>query len=58
MRITNVLFTYSWGGYVVRRENGRQDTLTPTALLAEVGEAEYHRLSRIAHRMTGHWHAV
>jgi hypothetical protein len=56
--IVAILFTYSWGGYCVRYQDGTTETFSPKQLLDRVGEAEYFRLAVIAHRLPGHWHKV
>jgi hypothetical protein len=56
--IVAVLFTYSWSGYCVRYRDGSRETFSPKQLLRRVGDAEFHRLNAIAHRLPGHWQAV
>jgi hypothetical protein len=60
MKIIAILFTWSWGGFVVRYQDGTLETFSPEQLLRKVGEEEYYRLNKIAHGggMTGHWHKV
>lgn len=55
-KISRILFTFSWGGYSLEFSDGSRDQLSPNQLLELVGETEYKRLNKIAHRLTGHWH--
>jgi hypothetical protein len=57
-RIVAILFTWSWGGFVVRFRDGGQQTLAPGELRELGGETEYARLRAIAHRLPGHWRQV
>jgi hypothetical protein len=57
-RIVAILFTWSWSGFVIRFQDGPQRTFSPRELRELVGETEYARLRRIAHRLPGHWHQV
>jgi hypothetical protein len=56
--ITAILFTWSWGGFVVRYTDGAEESTSPGQLLRQVGAAEYDRLPRLAHRLDGHWQPV
>lgn len=50
MKITAILWSWSWEGYTVRYEDGRRENKSARQLVEEVGETEYERLNRIAHR--------
>ena len=56
--IKRIMFTWSWCGFVAEYADGSRNQFTPEQLMTVVGEAEYLRLNRIAHRMTGHFHNV
>jgi hypothetical protein len=49
---------FSAGGYTVRYRDETTESLSPKQLLDRVGEAGFHRLNAIVHRLPGHWHKV
>ncbi len=57
-KIVAVLFTWSWGGFSVRYEDGRRESLSCGQLLEAVGADEYLRLSLLTAQLAGHWHPV